>query len=139
MRIYAIYYGGFMDKLFERIQKEADKNGITGKKLGELLGLKKSPMTDWKNGRSIPTTEHIIKMCDIFAVSADYMLFGLLAPTNLSDDEILLLKLYKELPNEEKEEFIAILQIIHQKVEKREKRKIKSSPSKDTNETASSF
>ena len=67
------------------------------------------------------------------------MLFGLLAPTNLSDDEILLLKLYKELPNEEKEEFIAILQIIHQKVEKREKRKIKSSPSKDTNETASSF
>ena len=43
------------------------------------------------------------------------------------------------LSNEEKEELMEIVQIILRKTEKREKEIIKSSPSKDTNETASSF
>lgn len=40
------------------------------------MGLKKSPMTDWKNGKAQPTVDHIIKMCEIFAVTSEYLLTG---------------------------------------------------------------
>ena len=65
-----------MSTLYERIFICSTQLGITGNKLGELLGLKKSPLTDWKNGKSKPTLDQLEKMCDIFATSADYLLFG---------------------------------------------------------------
>ena len=33
-------------------------------------------MTDWKNGKSQPTVDQIIKICEIFGISSDYLLFG---------------------------------------------------------------
>ena len=60
--------------LYERINLLCKEKGITGKELGEKLGLKKSPLTDWKNRKSKPTVDQIIMMCEIFATSADYML-----------------------------------------------------------------
>lgn len=62
--------------LYERIQQLCKDNHITGKELGEKLDLKKSPLTDWKNGKSKPTAEQIKRICEIFAVSADYLLFA---------------------------------------------------------------
>lgn len=37
-----------MPDLYGRILEQTERLGITGKELGELLGLKKSPLTDWK-------------------------------------------------------------------------------------------
>ena len=65
-----------MTSLYLRIKNLTEKLKISDKELGILLGLKKSPMTDWKNEKSCPTLEQLIKMCDIFSVSADYLLFG---------------------------------------------------------------
>lgn len=62
--------------MIERIKELCKINKINGIKLGELLGLKKSPITDWKNKKAKPTLEQIEKMCEIFAVSADYIIFG---------------------------------------------------------------
>ena len=62
--------------LYERINLLCKEKGITGKKLGEKLGLKKSPLTDWKNQKSKPTVDQIIMMCEIFATSTDYLLLG---------------------------------------------------------------
>ena len=62
--------------LYERINLLCKEKGITGKELGEKLGLKKSPLTDWKNKKSKPTVEQIIMMCEIFATSTDYLLLG---------------------------------------------------------------
>ena len=71
------------------------------------------------------------------------MLTGILPaseiPSSKDPNETILLESYRKLPNEEKEELMEIVQIILRKTEKREKEIIKSSPSKDTNETASSF
>lgn len=63
-------------ELYERINELCQKNGITGIKLGELLGLKKSPLTDWKNGKAKPTIEQIIRMCEIFATTTEYIILG---------------------------------------------------------------
>lgn len=87
--------------MYNRILKLCEENNINGKKLGELLGLKKSPLTDWKNGKAKPTIEQITRMCEIFAISADYILFGK-EYNELSTDEIELLRNYKLLPDIEK-------------------------------------
>lgn len=65
-----------MEGLYERIVIETERMGLNGKELGIMLGLKKSPLTDWKNQKSNPTLEQLYKLCEIFAVSADYLLFN---------------------------------------------------------------
>lgn len=62
--------------IYNRIYELCLKEGITGKELGEKLGLKKSPLTDWKNLKAKPTVDQIIAMCDIFATTSEYLLFG---------------------------------------------------------------
>ena len=37
---------------YERINFLCKENHITGKEIGEKLGLKKSPLTDWKNNQN---------------------------------------------------------------------------------------
>lgn len=88
-----------MNDIYNRILLETKKNGLDGNKIALLLGLKKSPLTDWKNGKSTPTTEQIIKLCDIFAVSADYLLTGstYVDPNNITTEEQEWLDLYRQL------------------------------------------
>lgn len=65
-----------MTEMYQRIAEECQKHNINGTQLASLLGLKKSPMTDWKNDKSNPTVDQLAKMCEIFAVSADYLISG---------------------------------------------------------------
>ena len=84
-----------MSSLYDRIVIQTERLGINGKELGELLGLKKSPLTDGKNKKSNPTLEQLIKMCDIFAISSDYLLFGQV--NRLSPDQKELIDTYDKL------------------------------------------
>lgn len=84
-----------MSDIYNRIVEQSDKLGISGTQLGDMLGLKKSPMTDWKNKKSSPTLDQVIKMCDIFATSADYLLFGY--ENNLTANQLELLRTYNSL------------------------------------------
>lgn len=63
--------------MVERIMVLSKKQGISGAKLGELLGLQKSPLTDWKNNKARPTVNQLVKLCEIFATTSDYILFGI--------------------------------------------------------------
>lgn len=65
-----------MSSLYTRILEQTERLGITGKQLGALLGLKKSPLTDWKNQKSTPTLSQFERMCEIFATSPNYLLYG---------------------------------------------------------------
>ena len=73
--------------LYEKINNLCKENKITGKELGEKLGLKKSPLTDWKNQKSKPTVEQIISICELFAISSDYLLFGTKLNDSISKEE----------------------------------------------------
>lgn len=81
---------------YERINFLCKENHITGKEIGEKLGLKKSPLTDWKNNKSKPTIDQIKTICEIFAVSADYILFGKDADKNLTKEESEVIQAYKK-------------------------------------------
>lgn len=84
-----------MSNLYERIVEQTQKMNITGKELGILLGLKKSPLTDWKNGKSNPTLEQFGKMCEIFAISPEWLLTGK-EYAELSPEEQLLIEYYRK-------------------------------------------
>lgn len=84
-----------MSSLYNRILEQTTRLGISGTELGEMLGLKKSPLTDWKNQKSKPTLEQLIRMCEIFAVTSDYLLFG--TSINLPSDQQELIEIYNQL------------------------------------------
>lgn len=96
--------------IVNRIVSLADKNGITGADLGKALNLKKSPLTDWKNGKSKPTLDQIMMLCEFFAVPSDYILFGkseaMDKPANdiidLKEDEKEIVSIWRELDYENK-------------------------------------
>ena len=116
-----------MTELCNRIKEQLDKLGLNGKDLAKLLDLKKSPLTDWKNKKSKPTLEQILKMCEIFAVSSDYLLFGKI--NTLSKDEIYLLNFFHEMLPCDQED---LLMIAEMKANKRKRQdNVKSSLSEN--------
>jgi transcriptional regulator with XRE-family HTH domain len=94
-----------MNIVYDKIIEQVNKNSLTGKELGNMLGLKKSPLTDWKNGKSKPTLEQLVKLCEIFAISSDELL-GLNTTDKLSENEQELLSIFKQLPEREQIKFI---------------------------------
>lgn len=110
-----------MTKLYDRILQQTTQLGLTGKDLGSMLGLKKSPLTDWKNHKSTPTLDQLTKMCEIFAVSSDYLLFGKV--NTLSDSENILLEKYNLLPPSEQEDLLEYAEYkVHQHLKKSNER-----------------
>lgn len=103
-----------MSDLYSRISEECQRNGINSNELGKLLSLKKGPLTDWKNQKSKPTLDQLIKMCEIFAVSADYLLFGT-THKELSQEEYTLLEKYIVLSPYDKEDIQALIDFKLQK------------------------
>ncbi len=97
-----------MADLYSRISEECQKIGINSNELGRLLSLKKGPLTDWKNQKSKPTLDQLVKMCEIFAVSADYLLFGT-AHKDLTTEECNLLDKYIALSPYDKEDILALI------------------------------
>lgn len=68
-----------MDITVERIFTLIEKNKTTAADVAKENGLPKSAFTNWKMGRSKPSTEAIAKLAVYFGVTSDYLL-------GLSDD-----------------------------------------------------
>lgn len=95
--------GGSALNLIDRIIKIVKEKGISGTRFGEIIGLSKSPLTDWKNGKSKPTLDQIIKICEYFSVSSDEILFGAKQKSCLTSEEISLLEDFEKLDEREQQ------------------------------------
>ena len=90
--------------IVDRIISLCKVKGYSGVQLGEILGLKKSPITDWKNKKSSPTVSQLSKICEKFGVSSDYLIFGT-TPDNksvLSEGEQAVFEQLQRLSEKEK-------------------------------------
>ena len=59
---------------FRRTLKELmQKNGVTGVQLAEVVGVNKSTISDWLNGRYLPSGLKIPKIAKYFHVSVSYL------------------------------------------------------------------
>ncbi|MCL2264246.1 MAG: helix-turn-helix domain-containing protein [Defluviitaleaceae bacterium] len=65
-----------MEKLLQLMQE----NGVTAKELTKILGLHGSAITEWKNGKTKPSIETVVKIADYFGVTTDYLLKGDVSP-----------------------------------------------------------
>lgn len=63
-----------MEGFRERLKELRAEKKVSQKKLAKIIGTNNSSVCDWERGRSEPSIELIIKICDYFEVSADYFL-----------------------------------------------------------------
>ncbi len=98
-----------MKDIYNRIIEQTKRLDISSKELAQILNLKKSPLTDWKNHKSKPTLEQIITLCENFAISSDYLLFGKSA--SLPNDEAKIIEYYHNMSEIDQEDFLLIAEM----------------------------
>jgi len=97
-------------RLFEIMSEKK----VTQQALSENISVSQGNISDWKNGRSFPKVDALIKIADYFDVSVDYLLGrtdvrepagGSSAP-QLSVEEKRLLRLFAELNAEGRDKLL---------------------------------
>lgn len=61
----------------ERILKLRKQLGLSQEQLGEQLGVSRQAVSKWESGAATPDVDNIIAMCELFNVTADYLLRGI--------------------------------------------------------------
>ena len=63
-----------MNKFGERLKELRTEKGLSQKALASKLGCNQSMISFWENGINEPTITNLVKLTQIFEVSADYLL-----------------------------------------------------------------
>ena len=63
-------------ELNERIAAARRAAGMSQEQLGEALGVSRQAVSKWEGGQTKPDLEAVGKMCELFHLSADYLLLG---------------------------------------------------------------
>ena len=60
----------------ERLQALRKKANYSQEQVSDMLGISRQAISKWESGQGKPEIENIIKLVDIYNVSADYILLG---------------------------------------------------------------
>ncbi|WP_270387127.1 helix-turn-helix domain-containing protein [Megamonas funiformis] len=122
--------------MFYKILKaERMKKGLSQLAFAKILGISQQTIGSWETGRTSPDLETLIKIASFFNVSTDYLLGVTDVPTKnnvqsnlikLSDEELQLIKKYRELPLKAQKKIKFNIDIEHDDVINLEKTKTKS-------------
>lgn len=58
----------------QRISDTIEDGSITITELAKTIGITRQQVTRWKDGTSDPTATNLQKFCEVYQVSADYIL-----------------------------------------------------------------
>lgn len=58
----------------ERIKFLREQKSLTQTELAKKLGITRSSVNAWEMGISVPSTQYIVELANIFSVSTDYLL-----------------------------------------------------------------
>ena len=58
----------------ERMKELREANRMEQTALAAKLGVSKQSVSNWENNNILPSIEMLLKICDVFSVSADYLL-----------------------------------------------------------------
>lgn len=79
----------------DRIKALREKQNKTQSQLAKKLGITRSSVNAWEMGISIPSTQYIVELANIFHVSTDFLLgvdtTATINVSGLTDDDIELL------------------------------------------------
>jgi transcriptional regulator with XRE-family HTH domain len=79
-----------------RIKELRKKHGLNQTELGKIVGLSHGTLAGIESGNNNATTETIIKLCEYFKVSSDYLLFGIETEQTISESEQEILNVLRE-------------------------------------------
>lgn len=87
---YLFHRGDLM--IAERIRELRESKKYTQSELAKELGITRSSVNAWEMGISVPSTQYIVELAQIFHVSTDYLLgvtnSAALNVEGLNDDDI---------------------------------------------------
>ncbi len=63
--------------MYEVFEQLLQKHGITSYKVAKETGVTQTALSNWKSGRSTPTTKTLQKIADYFGVTIDYLMNGI--------------------------------------------------------------
>ena len=80
----------------DRIKFLREAQGLTQSDLAKRIGISRSGVNAWEMGISVPSTQYIVELANIFKVSADYILgvdsSATISIQGLNEDDIMLVQ-----------------------------------------------
>ena len=58
----------------ERLKSLRIEKKLSQPELAKLVGVSKGMISFWENGKNEPTISNLLKLCQIFDISSDYLL-----------------------------------------------------------------
>lgn len=97
-----------------KIRTEKKMNQVA---LSVKLNVAQETISAYENGKAFPSVDTLLKLCDVFNVSADYLLdktdvrtpVNQLVVDNFSKDELELLATFKKIPPSKRERALGLL------------------------------
>ncbi len=120
----------------ERIKQQRKKIGLTQPQVRELTGISSGTLSDIENGKTLPAALSLLKLSKALECTVDWILTGKQTqsadyiPKDCRESE--LLAGFRELPEDEKEELLQILEMKRRKAQKTKKPAAKSSGMNNT-------
>lgn len=62
--------------MYEIYQRLLNEKGIRNADVSRATGISNMTLSDWKNGKTTPKQENLLKIADYFGVSLDYLVTG---------------------------------------------------------------
>ncbi len=62
--------------MYEIFEQLLQKHGLTAYRVAKEAGVTQTALSNWKSGRSTPTTKTLQKIADYFGVTIDYLMTG---------------------------------------------------------------
>jgi len=67
----------YKHNLHKRLQMLRERQHLTCRKLGEILGVGESIVAKWCNGNRVPSRRNLKKICDYFKVEPAWLIYGI--------------------------------------------------------------
>ena len=65
----------FQKKLFgQRMLELREKRALSQKAVADILGITRTQISDMENGKNTTTIENVVKICEHYKISSDYLL-----------------------------------------------------------------
>ena len=81
-----------MSSIGERIYELRKQRNMSQGNLADELDVSRQTVSKWENNSSVPELEKIIRLCEIFKVSSDYILRGITETTESTPNEQTVIK-----------------------------------------------